>query len=70
MCRPGAIGHDVDFDFLVLAAVIFQHVGGVVEREIHHLRIVLVDLDGDAMRLGVGGEGVAKAIETSALVAK
>jgi hypothetical protein len=31
-------------------------VGGVVQHQVHHLRIVLVDLDRDAMRLGVGGE--------------
>src|ERR1700682_705496 len=35
----------------------FDDVGGVVQHQIHHLRIVLVDLDRDAMRLGVGGNG-------------
>jgi heat shock protein HspQ len=31
-------------------------VGGVVQHQIHDLRIVLVDLDRDAMRLGISGQ--------------
>src|SRR5436305_5442189 len=54
--QPGAPGDDVDLHFLVPGPIMFDHVGGVVERKIHHLRIVLVDLNRDAMRLLVGGE--------------
>ena len=35
--QAGTVGHDIDLHVLVLLAVIFDHVGGVVEREIHHL---------------------------------
>jgi hypothetical protein len=55
--QAGTIGHDIDVDVLVLGPVMFDDVGGVVQHQIHHLRIVLVDLDRDAMRLGVGGNG-------------
>jgi hypothetical protein len=55
MCRP-AVGDDLDVDVLVFAAVIFDHVGGIVQHQVHHLRIVLVDLDRDAVRLAVGGK--------------
>src|SRR5262249_54277808 len=45
--------HDLDIHVLALAAVIFDHVLGVVKREIHDCRIVLIDLNGNPMRLVV-----------------
>ena len=69
--QAGAIGDDVDLDVLVLAAIIFDHVGGVVEREVHHLWIVLIDLDRDAMRFGIGREAAdTSGIENNAAIAK
>src|ERR1700684_1414004 len=45
--QAGTIGDDVDVNVLVPGAIIFDHVGGVVQHHVHDLRIVLVDLDGD-----------------------
>ena len=52
--QAGAIGDDIDFHVLVHDAIMFDHIGSVVQRKVHDLRIVLVDLDGNAMRLAVG----------------
>jgi len=52
--QTGAVGDDVDFDVFVLVAIIFDHVGGVTQHQVHELRIVLVNLNGNAMRLAVG----------------
>jgi hypothetical protein len=55
-----AVGDDVDVDVLVLRAVILDHVGGVVQRQIHQFWIVLIDLNDDAMRLAfarIGSRG-------------
>jgi hypothetical protein len=55
--RAGAVGNDVDFHVLVPAAVIFDHIGGIVQREVHHLRIVPADPDRHAMGFDIGGQG-------------
>src|ERR1700730_8335932 len=52
--EAGTIGDDIDLHVLVPGAIIFDHMAGVVQREVHDLRIVLVDLDGDAMRFALG----------------
>lgn len=52
--QAGAIGDDIDFQVLVHDPIMFDHIGSVVQRKVHDLRIVLVDLDGNAMRLAVG----------------
>ncbi len=53
--QAGTIGDDIDADLFVPGAVIFDHVGGVVQHHVHDLRIVLVDLDRNMMRFAVGG---------------
>src|SRR5262249_19320440 len=50
------VGDDLDIHVLALATIMFDHIGGIVEHQVHHLRIVLVDLDRDAMGLAVGGK--------------
>src|SRR5262249_48010766 len=47
--EPGTIGDDVDVHVLVLGPVIFDHVRGIVQRQVHHLRVILVDMDRKAM---------------------
>ena len=54
--HAGTVGDDLDVYVLALAAIMFDHVGGVVQHHVHHGGIVLVDLDGDAMGLAVGGK--------------
>jgi len=49
-----AVGDDFDLNVLALHLVRLDDVRGVVQREIHHRRIVLIDLDGDPVRFGVG----------------
>jgi hypothetical protein len=46
-----AVGDDLDV--LVLVAVLFDDMGGVVQHHVHHLRVVL---DRDAVSLAVGGK--------------
>jgi hypothetical protein len=55
--HAGTIGDDLDVNILILGAVMLDHIGRVVQGHVHDLRIVLVDLDGDAVRLAVGGKG-------------
>ena len=50
------VGDDIDINVFVLGLIIFDHVAGVVQRQVHDLGIVLVDLDGDAMQFAFGGE--------------
>jgi hypothetical protein len=47
--QPGAVVHDVDVGPLAAAAVVFGDIGGVVECRVHHHRIVLIDLDQQAV---------------------
>jgi hypothetical protein len=54
MWKAGTIGDDIDVDVFVPGTIIFDHVGGVVQCLVHDHRIVLVDLDGDAMQLAFG----------------
>jgi hypothetical protein len=55
--KARAIGDDFDLHVLLLAVIIFDHVGGVVQRLVHDLRIILVDMDGDAMQFAFGEGG-------------
>jgi hypothetical protein len=71
MCRPGAIGHDVDFDFLVLASVIFQHVVALLSARFISCGSFWLTWMATRCGLVLAARAlVAKAIETSALVAK
>src|SRR3979411_461222 len=54
--QAGTVGDDVDVHVFVLAAIIFDNVGGVVQYQVHDLRIVLVDLESDVRRLAVAGK--------------
>jgi len=55
--QAGPVGDDIDVDLLALGAIIFDDIGGVVERQIHHGGIVLIDLDRKPMgRLHVACE--------------
>jgi hypothetical protein len=59
--QVGAIGDDLDLHLLALAAVELRHVDGIVERQVHLAWVILVNMNGDAMKfLGVCGERLAR----------
>jgi hypothetical protein len=43
--QAGAIGDDIHIYVLTLGAVIFDHVRGVIQREVHDRWIILIDLN-------------------------
>ena len=49
--RP--VGYDFDLHILALAVVIFGKVRDIIENKIHKCGIVLIDLDGNPVRLGI-----------------
>jgi hypothetical protein len=55
--EAGIMGDNIDLRRFVPRAVIFDHIGGIVERKVHHRRIVPVDPDGNAMYFAGGREG-------------
>jgi hypothetical protein len=53
--EAGTMGDNIDLHLFVPRALIFDHIGGIVECKVHHRRIVLIDLDG-TMYFAVGRE--------------
>jgi len=48
--QAGAIGNDIDVHILAFCAIIFEDVSGVIQREVHDRGIILIDLNGNAVR--------------------
>jgi hypothetical protein len=45
--QAGAVGDNLDCDRLLLGLVVFEDILGVVERQVHDPRVVVIDMDGD-----------------------